>query len=139
MLRSVGAALTVVALTTGMAAQSRQAAGSKPIVHDLTITTPEGTYSGTMDLAVTRGKVTGAMHVTKPTEIKGVVAGTSKAGAMKLAFPYQMTERKCDGTVQMDLKLPTQKGPVKGTMEVVGCGRDETRKLTGTVELIPRK
>jgi hypothetical protein len=139
MLRSFVAALAVAGLATGAAAQTRSPAGPKPIVHDLTITTSEGTYSGTMELAVAKGKVTGAMHVTKPTEIKGVVAGTSQAGALKLAFPYHMTERKCDGTVQMELKLPPQKGPAKGTMQVVGCGRDETRKLTGTVELIPRK
>ena len=108
--------------------------------NDLTIKAADGSvYTGKMNMAVAKGKVSGAMHITKPTEITGTVAGTAEKGAMKLAFPYAMTERKCEGTVTMDLKVPTKPGPVTGTMEAMGCGRDATQKLTGTVELVPVK
>src|SRR5690349_12667541 len=109
------ATVAAVALTTSLAAQAK---GSKTI---------------------DKGKVTGTLHITTPTEIKAALAGTSEKGRVKLAFPYTMIERKCDGTAKMDLTIPPKAAPVTGTMEAVGCGRDETRKLTGTVELVPTK
>jgi hypothetical protein len=112
----------------------------KPAENDLTIRTADGSvYTGKMNMAVAKGKVSGSLHITTPTEITGTVAGTAEKGAMKLAFPYAMTERKCEGSVTMDLKVPAKPGPVTGTMEAVGCGRDATQKLTGTVELVPVK
>ena len=90
-----------------------------------------------MDLTIASGVVTGSMVLKSPTEITGKVAGTSKAGVLALEFPYQMTERKCEGTVKMNIALPPKPGPASGTMEAVGCGRDETRKLTGKVDLKP--
>ena len=108
--------------------------------NDLTIKAADGSvYSGKMNMSVVKGKVSGSLRITQPTEITGTVAGTAEKGAMKLAFPYAMTERKCEGTVTMDLKAPAKPGPVTGTMEAVGCGRDATQKLTGTVELVPVK
>ena len=113
---------------------------AKSIENDLTIKAADGSvYAGRMTMAVEKGKVSGTMLITKPTEITGTVAGTAEKGTMKLAFPYAMTERKCQGTVKMDLTIPARPGPVSGTMEAVGCGRDETQKLTGTVELVPVK
>ena len=113
---------------------------AKAVENDLTIKGADGSvYAGRMTMAVEKGKVSGSKHITKPTEITGTVAGTAEKGAMKLAFPYAMTERKCQGTVKMDLTVPAKPGPVTGTMEAVGCGRDETQKLTGTVELVPVK
>jgi hypothetical protein len=113
---------------------------SKAIRNDLTIKAADGAvYTGTMEMTAEKGKVTGTLHITKPTEIKGNVAGTTAKGAMKLAFPYLMIERNCEGSVKMDLTIPPKVGPVTGTMEATGCGRDETRKLTGTVELVPVK
>ena len=108
--------------------------GTKSVMHDLTVTTTEEVYTGTMDLAVDSGTVTGKMVVTSPTEVTGAVAGTSKAGVMTLEFPYHMTERNCDGTVKMTITLPEKSGLAKGTMEAVGCGREPGDKLTGTVE-----
>jgi hypothetical protein len=119
---------------------SQTKSSARSIENDLTINAADGSvYAGRMTMAVEKGKVSGTMLITKPTEITGTVAGTAEKGAMKLAFPYAMTERKCQGTVKMDLTIPAKPGPVTGTMEAVGCGRDETQKLTGTVELVPVK
>ena len=71
------------------------------------------------------------------SEITGKVAGTSKGGVLDLEFPYLMTERNCEGTVKMNIKMPQKPGRAAGTMEAVGCGRDPSQKLTGTVELVP--
>jgi hypothetical protein len=107
------------------------------VAHEIAITTAESTYTGIMDLTIASGVVTGTLLLKSPTEITGKVAGTSKAGVLALEFPYQMTRRKCEGTVKMNIKLPPKPGPATGTMEAVGCGRDETRKLTGKVDLKP--
>lgn len=113
---------------------------AKAIENDLTVKAADGSvYAGTMTMAVEKGKVSGSMRITRPTEITGTVAGTAEKGALKLDFPYAMTERNCQGTVKMNLTIPAKPGPVTGTMEAIGCGRDETQKLTGTVELVPVK
>ena len=131
-------ALAGLLLAVPVYSQTQSAA--KTIENDLTIKAADGSvYSGKMNMAVTKGKVTVDLHITKPTEIRATVAGTAEKGAMKLAFPYVMTERNCQGSVKMDLTIPAKPGPVTGTMEAVGCGRDETQKLTGTVELVPVK
>ena len=134
----VPATTVMVALLVGAgAAQTRKPAAKNTIAHEIAITTAESTYTGTMDLTIASGVVTGTMLLKSPTEITGKVAGTSKAGVLALEFPYQMTERKCEGTVKMNIALPPKPGPATGTMEAVGCGRDETRKLTGKVDLKP--
>jgi hypothetical protein len=131
-------ALAGLLLAGPVSSQTKSTA--KTIENDLTIKAADGsTYSGKMDMAVAKGKVSGAMRITQPTEITGTVAGTAEKGVIKLSFPYTMTERKCQGTVSMDLKIPAKPGPVTGTMEADGCGRDATQKLTGTVELVPVK
>jgi hypothetical protein len=135
--RMAATAMMVIAVATATAAQTaKKPAAKNSILHEITITA-ESTYTGTMDLAVTGGRVTGNMLLKSPTEITGKVAGTSKAGVLNLEFPYHMTERKCDGTVKMLITMPPKPGPATGTMEAIGCGRDETRKLTGKVELKP--
>jgi hypothetical protein len=48
-----------------------------------------------------------------------------------------MAERNCEGTARMNITMPPKPGPALGTVEVVGCGRQENDKLTGTVELKP--
>jgi hypothetical protein len=127
------AALTVV-LCVSLSAQEKKAVGTKSVMHDLTVTTSESVYTGTMDLAIDMGKVTGKMVVTAPTAITGNVAGTSKAGEVNLDFPFHMVEQNCDGTVKMSIKLSEKPGLSTGTMEAVGCGGD---KIGGTVELKP--
>jgi hypothetical protein len=134
-------AVTLTALT-GLLLAGPVHAQTKPTgtENDLTIKAADGSvYTGKMNMAVVKGKVSGSLRITQPTEITGKVAGTAEKGTMKLAFPYAMTERKCEGTVTMDLKVPAQPGPVTGTMEAVGCGREPSQKLTGTVELVPVK
>ena len=126
------AALTVV-LCVSLSAQEKKD-GTKSVMHDITVTTSESVYTGTIDLAIDMGKVTGKMVVTAPTAITGNVAGTSKDGDMNLEFPFHMVEQNCDGTVKMSIKLPEKAGPSTGTMEAVGCGGD---KIGGTVELKP--
>jgi hypothetical protein len=128
-----------LALSAGVAvgAQEKKAA-PKTMVQDVTITA-DSVYTGTMELAIDAGKVTGTMLITSPTEITGKVAGTSKGGELALDFPFHMTENACDGTVKMTIALPATPGPSKGTMEAVGCGRDESNKVTGTVEMKPHE
>jgi hypothetical protein len=123
MFNRVAMVLVAAALAAPSSVPQEKKGGTKSVMHDLTVTTTEEVYTGTMDLAVDSGTVTGKMVVTSPTEVTGAVAGTSKAGVMTLEFPYHMTERNS--------------GLAKGTMEAVGCGREPGDKLTGTVELKP--
>ena len=131
----LGLAMMTVASAT---AQPKPAANTKK--YDVTINADGGSYTGTMDLAVVAGKVSGAMHITQPTEITGKAAGMSKAGQMKLDFPYHMVQRNCDGQIAMDIKLPAKAaaGPATGTVSIVGCGRTAENKLAGTIELKPQ-
>jgi hypothetical protein len=129
-------AVMLTLIASAGAAQTRKPAARNTMAHEITITA-ESIYTGTMDLTIAGGVVTGNMLLKTPTEITGKVAGTAKAGVLALEFPYQMTERKCEGTVKMNITLPPKPGSATGTMEAVGCGRDETRKLTGKVELKP--
>jgi hypothetical protein len=128
----VGAAI----VTTTLSAQAGKSTWTKSVMHEVTITADK-VYTGTMEMAVESGKVTGKLRLTSPTGITGMVAGTAKAGALALEFPFHMTDDNCDGTVKMNITLPATPGPAKGTMEAVGCGRDESNKVTGTVELKP--
>jgi hypothetical protein len=127
-------ALTVVLTVSVLSAQEKQA-GTKSVMHDLIVTTSDTVYTGTMDLAIDAGKVTGKMVVTSPGEITGTVAGTSKAGVMNLDFTFHMKEQNCDGNVKMTIALPEKAAPAKGTMEATGCGQNPPDKTTGTVEL----
>lgn len=129
-------ALMFAVVMTPLTAQSKRAAGTKSVTYEVTATV-DAVYTGTMDMAVAGGKVTGDMTITSPTPITGKVAGTAKGGALALEFPYHMTENNCDGTVRMNIKLPAKLGPASGTLEAFGCGREESDKLTGTVELKP--
>ena len=125
------------AMFSALSAQGKESsAAPKSVTYDATITADQ-VYTGTMDLAVGPEKVTGNMRLTSPTEVTGKVAGTAKNGVLTLAFPYHMTERDCTGNVRMNVTLPPKPGPAMGTMEAVGCGREENDKLTGTVELKP--
>jgi hypothetical protein len=135
----VTVASVLVVAATSASVQPRKPPG-KGLVNDLTIKASDSTtYTGTMELIIAKGKVTGTMHVQAPTEVTGKVEGTSEKGEIKLEFPYHMVQQKCDGTVRMDLKVPEKPGPITGTMEAVGCGRDPSQKLTGSVELAPTK
>lgn len=132
-------ALVGVAFAGLVSAQAGKPAakpGTKSVTHELTVTADQ-VYTGTMVMAVEKGKVTGDMLITTPTAITGKVAGTAKGGVLTLDFPYQMTEQKCEGTVKMSITMPPKPGPAKGTMEAEGCGRPADQKLTGTVELKP--
>ena len=124
------------ALLATLSAQGGQPADTKSVMHDITIKA-DNVYSGTVEMTVAAGKVTGKMKLTVPTEITGEVAGTATADALALEFPFHMTEDNCDGKVKMNIKLPSTPGPATGTMEAVGCGREEANKVTGTVELKP--
>jgi hypothetical protein len=124
-------ALGLVAAAASAGAQATKQ--EKSAVHDITVTANGTVYSGRIELALAQGKVTGDMHLTTPTEIKGKVAGTSKAGVLALDFPYTITEQGCSGTVKMNITLPPKAGPAKGTMEATGCG--DGQGVTGTVEL----
>lgn len=136
MFKPVAAAILTGAVVLSLApAQSKKPAASKSVSHDLTVRADE-VYTGTMELAVDRGKVTGNMRLTAPTEIVGKVAGTTKQGVMTLAFPYRMTERNCEGNVKMTITVPSTPGPANGTMEATGCG-NPSEKVAGTVELKP--
>ncbi len=131
---AIGAALVMVAAAAS--AQTKTPAGTKSVTYDITVNA-DAVYSGTTELSIDRGAVTGNMLLTVPTEITGKVSGTSKAGVVMLDFPYTMTQRNCTGNVKMQITLPPKLGPAKGTMEASGCGRDLAAPLKGTVELTP--
>ena len=137
---SAVAALLIAAATTVGAAQTKKpAAGTKGVSYDLTILADGGTYTGKLDLLSAGGKVTGTMHITQPTEITGKVGGSVKAGEMVLDFPYHMVQRNCDGKITMNFKAPSKTAGSKGTVGIVGCGRDASNKLAGTMEVKPPK
>src|SRR5215207_5460719 len=125
------AAVVAIAAMAPITAQKKPSPMTK---YDVTITADGKPYTGTMELAVAAGKVTGVMHLTKPGEITGTPAGTAKAGQMKLDFPYHMVQNKCDGRIAMDITTAAKTGPAKGTVEINGCG---STKLPGTIELLP--
>jgi len=107
------------------------------VTYDVTITADGAAHTGKMVLAVSGAKVTGTMHITQPSEITGTVAGTVKAGEMSLDFPYHMVERKCDGQIALTFKPNPKMATSNGTVAIVGCGRDASNKLPGTIELKP--
>jgi len=129
--RAAVAGLLGLVAVAPIAAQKKPAPGTK---YDVTITADGKPYTGTMDLAIAAGKVSGKMHLTKPAEITGDPAGTTKAGQMKLDFPYHMVQNKCDGRIAMDIKVAAKPAPAKGTVVIDGCG---STKLPGTIELVP--
>lgn len=129
-------ALTGAAVAGAQPAQAKKEGGTKGVTYDITATA-DTVYTGTVELTIDRGKVTGDMLITVPTEITGKVAGTSKDGVLLLDFPYYMKENQCEGNVKMKITMPAKPGPAKGTMEAVGCGQDPNQPLGGTVELKP--
>ena len=128
-------ALMCAVLTSVASAQTKKQAGTKSVMHDITVKADE-VYTGTIEMAVNSGKVTGNLHLTAPTEITGKVSGTAKGGVLSLEFPYHMTERQCGGTVKMNITLPAKPGLATGTMEASACG-EPGGTVTGTVELKP--
>jgi hypothetical protein len=129
-------ALLCVALGGAAGAQTEKPA-AKPEKYDVTIKAEETTYTGTANLTIDRGKVTGDLRLVSPTEVTAKIAGTAKAGALDLDFPYLIVEQQCTGNVKMTIKVPAKPGPATGTMIAVGCGRDPAAPLNGTVEFAP--
>jgi hypothetical protein len=127
--------LACAAMVSVTSAQTKKPASAKTVKYDLTAKADQ-VYTGTMEISVEGGKVTGSMLVTSPTEITGTVSGSEKKGVLNLSFPYHMTENKCQGQVTMNITLPAKPGPATGTMEAQGCS-DPSEKVTGTVELVP--
>ena len=131
------AILVGVGLVAGASAQTPAPATVKNPTHEISVSAGDTVYTGTVALKVDKGKVTGEMLITSPTEITGKVAGTSKDDVLMLEFPYNMTENMCTGTVKMNIKMPAKAGVATGTMEAKGCGDDPNQALPGTVELKP--
>jgi hypothetical protein len=128
---------SAVAMIAASPAFAQSGKAKNSVAYDVTVTTEGTPYTGTMDLAVAGGKVTGDMHITAPTEITGTPAGTVKAGQFALEFPYRMVQRGCDGRIAMSFTLPPKMGPnpATGTVEITECGRPDGNKLAGTIEL----
>lgn len=130
------AATLACALAAGAGVLAQTKAAAKKRVYDVTVKADQ-VYTGTMEMVVEGGKVTGSMLITSPTHITGKVAGTEKKGVLNLAFPYVLTERQCEGNVTMQITMPAKPGPANGTMEATECGGDPSNKMPGTVELVP--
>ena len=128
--------ISAVAASTAAAQAKKAPVAAKSVMHDITVTADE-VYTGSMEMAINAGKVTGDMRITSPTEITGKVAGTAEGGVLTLEFPFLMVQENCEGTVKMNIKLTGKPGHGSGTMEAVGCGSDPNDKVTGTVELKP--
>ena len=108
MTKAIAVAAVVCGLTViPLSAQTRKAA-PKGTTYDVTINADGAAHTGTMQLAVAAGKVSGEMHIKNPSEITGKAAGVTKAGQMLLDFPYRMVQRACDGRIVMDIKLPAK-------------------------------
>ena len=141
MTKAIAAAAVVCGLTViPLSAQTRKAA-PKGTTYDVTINADGAAHTGTMQLAVAAGKVSGEMHIKNPSEITGKAAGVTKAGQMLLDFPYRMVQRACDGRIVMDIKVPAKPAaaPATGTVSITGCGRTDANKLSGTIELRAQK
>ena len=138
MLKRVFAAVCIsVAFSVAATAQSKKPAGTNSMMFDMTATVEDVVYTGTMEMAVKAGKVTGDMRITIPTTITGKVAGSAKAGMLALDFPFTMVDDNCQGTVKMNIKLSEKPGHGSGTLEAIGCGESPDSITTGTVELKP--
>lgn len=128
------AALAAVLVVPALSAQEKKA--EKATTYDISVTADGTVYSGTMDLVVSDGHVTGEMKVTTPTEVTGKPAGTVKDGDMTLDFKYRITESGCEAGIVIDIKLPRAgAGPTTGTAKVQQCGRPEAEKITASVEM----
>lgn len=137
--QAVTAGLIAAAFITTVPTQGKKPSGSKPVAYDVTIQA-DGTYTGTMDLSITKGAVSGAMDITAPTKIVGKVGGRAKGADLRLDFPYDMVERQCKGEIEMAITLPPKSGAAgTGTVTITGCGRETTNPLAGTIELKPRR
>jgi hypothetical protein len=74
--QTVMVAVTTIAVVTMIAtasAQGKKPAGTNAVTYDVSIQA-DGTYTGTMDIAVTKGVASGDMRITVPSEITGKVA-----------------------------------------------------------------
>jgi hypothetical protein len=130
------AGLVLLAAAAVPAAQTQKPAAGKGTSYDITVKTSEAVYSGTTEMTVDGGKVTGTIHITVPMEITGKVAGTVKGGTLHLDYSYRMVQEGCTGNVKMTIEMPAKPGPANGTMEAGPCG-DEGAPVTGTVHLTP--
>lgn len=112
------------------------------VAYDVTVMAEGKPYTGTMELAIAGGKVTGTMEINSPVTVTGTPAGTTKGGRLLLDFPFKMVggERPCEGQIAIDIQLPAKKdaGPTTGKALIGGCGREPGNKLEATVELKPR-
>ena len=135
--RLIALAASAAVLSSSPAPAQKQAPNSR--TYDVSVTADGTVYTGTMDLAVAGGKVTGDMHITVPSEITGKPAGTVKGSEMTLDYVYRMTDRNCEGTIVMTLKTSAKigAGPLTGTAQIGECGRDGD-KIPATVELKPK-
>ena len=134
--RTAGSAILCVLAVAGLSAQAKKPATSKPIVHEVTITA-DNVYTGTMEMSIVTGKVSGTMLLTSPTEITGKIAGTSKAGELDLEFPFHMTGEQLRRHGQDDHRVARLAGAVEGDDGGGGLRPRRSNKVTGTVELKP--
>ena len=139
-MRKLGVLAGMVTLLGAGVLAAQKPPGARPTTYDVAITVDGQPYTGTMILAVAGGKVSGSMNIKQPGEITGKAAGTVKGSEMLLDFPYHMVQRKCDGDIRMNVKLPPKKdaaAKATGTVSVGGCGRPPDTRLSGTIELTP--
>lgn len=80
-------------------------------------------YVGTMTLTIAQGKVAGKMAIATPETITGTVAGTLKATALALDYPYEVAgDKPCTGRVTVAATFNAAKTEAKGTTHSEGCG-----------------
>lgn len=90
-------------------------------------------YTGTMQLAVSRGTVSGRISLEVPVGIDGQVAGRLSDGTLRLEYEYVMRADGCRGQTKIDASVAVD-GTISGTALVSGAC--VARPMNGTVRMV---
>ena len=101
------AGVLAIAVIAGTAPAAQKPAASNDHRYDVTIAFDgDRTYTGAMTLTFDGSRVSGKMAIDTPAVVTGTVAGTVKAGALSLDYPYQVAgDSPCTGRVTVSAKL----------------------------------
>ena len=118
------AGVLAIAVIAGTAPAAQKPAASNDHRYDVTFAFDgDRTYTGAMTLTFDGSRVSGKMAIDTPAVVTGTVAGTVKAGALSLDYPYQVAgDSPCTGRVTVSAKLSADRSSAAGTTHAEGCG-----------------